>query len=291
MSLQHILLAILVCACWGGNFIAAKIGMEQFPPFLFSALRFGAVGLILTPFVQRPQTPQQWKDIALLSFVLGTCHFAFAISGLHFGLDIATSVITTQLGTPFACALGAIFLNDKLGPWRTLGLMIAFIGIIVVVGTPNVSANYTGFLLVLFAALAFGIATIMMKRMQGFPIMSLVGWMGLLSAPQILLLSFLFEDQQLARILETPLLPVLCVGYSVFLSTLIGYSGWYYLLKKYDVSLVTPFSLLVPIFGISLSQLVFHNEPLSTQTLIGGFITIIGVGIIIIRRPRTAELG
>lgn len=291
MPLKHILLAVIVCICWAGNFIAAKLGMEQFPPFMFSALRFGTVGLVLLPFIARPQTREQWRDVALLSFILGTCHFSFAISGLHYGLDIATSVITTQLGTPFACALGAIFLNDRLGPWRTLGLCVAFTGIIVVVGTPNVSNNYAGFLMVLFAALTFGIATILMKRMRDFSIITLVGWMALLCAPQIALLSAILETDQLTRLVEAPLISFACVGYSVFFSTLIGYTGWYYLLKQHEVSVVTPFSLLVPVFGIILSQLVFNDEPLSTQTLVGGAITIIGVGIIIIRRPRTAELG
>ena len=289
MPIRHMLLAAMITLLWGGNFIVSKFGMHYLPPFLLSSIRFAAVGLVLIPFVPRP-SKKDWRPIALMSFVLGTCHLALVLSGMNHGLDIATTVITIQLGTPFACALGAIFFNDKLGPWRTGGLMVAFIGIIVVVGTPSVSQNYLGFLLTLAAALAFGGATILMRQTRDIPILSVLGWMSLMTVPQTLLISFLFENPSLAMLQDAPLYSWLAISYSVFCSTILAYGSWYWLLARYEVSQVTPFALLVPIFGISMGQ-IFYHEGLSVQTMIGGLITIIGVGIIIIRRPRTAELG
>jgi O-acetylserine/cysteine efflux transporter len=288
MPIRHILLAALTAMIWGCNFISAKFGMQHFPPFLLSALRFAVVGVVLVPFVPLPAR-EKWSAIFWISLVLGTGHLAFAVTGMYYGLDVATSVITIQLGTPFACALGAILLNDKLGAWRTGGLVVAFLGIIVVVGTPNVSSNYHAFLMVLFAALMFGVATILMKRLEGVPTMTMVGWMSLLSAPQILLLSFVFEVNQWHLLQTTPITAVASIGYSAFCSSIIGYS-WFWLLRRYDVSQVAPFALLVPIFGIICAQIFFH-EPLPLQTILGGVITIVGVGVIILRRPKTAELG
>ncbi len=289
MAPRHILIAMLATLLWGCNFIASKYALQHFTPFFFSSMRFFLVGLALLPFVRRPQGAE-WKAIGLLSFVLATGHLAFSIMGLANGLDIATTVITIQLGTPFACALGAVLLNDKLGPWRTGGLVIAFLGILLVVGTPSVAQNYTGFLLVLFSALMFGFANIVMKRGPVMPMLTVIGWMSLMSVPQIALISLLFEADQWQQVATFPENGLIALAYSAFGSTIVGYGSWYWLMGRYEVTQVTPFALLVPIFGISIGQLFFH-ETLSPLTIIGGIITLIGVGIIVIRRPRTAEMG
>ncbi len=289
MAPRHILIAMLATLLWGCNFIASKYALQHFTPFLFSSLRFLLVGLAVVPFVPRPHGVQ-WKHLLLLSSTLGAGHLAFSIMGMAHGLDIATTVITIQLGTPFACALGAVLLNDKLGPWRTGGLVIAFCGVLLVVGTPSVAQNYTGFLLVFFSAFMFGIANIVMKRIPAIPSSQAIGWMSLLAVPQILLLSLLFEHGQWQQIVTIPHESVVALLYSAFGSTIVGYGSWYWLMGRYEVSQVTPFALLVPIFGIGISQF-FFAEHLSALTLIGGVITLIGVGIIVVRRPRTAEMG
>lgn len=289
MAPRHILLAVLATMLWGCNFIASKYALQHFQPFLFSAMRFFLVGLVVVPFVPRPRGVQ-WKHLTLLASTLGAGHLAFSIMGLAHGLDIATTVITIQLGTPFACALGAVLLNDKLGAWRTGGLTIAFVGVLLVVGTPTVAQNYTGFLLVLFSALMFGVANIVMKRTPTIPSSQAIGWMSLLAVPQILLLSLLFEHDQWQQITTIPPESMLALSYSAFGSTIVGYGSWYWLMGRYEVTQVTPFALLVPIFGISISQF-FFAEHLSILTVIGGIITLIGVGIIVVRRPRTAEMG
>ena len=56
---------------------------------------------------------------------------------------------------------------------------------------------------------------------------------------------------------------------------------------KHTVSQVTPFSLLTPVFGITFGELFFH-EALTWQVMLGGAMTIAGVAIIVIRRPKLA---
>ncbi len=289
MKISDILFAVLVAVLWGGNFVAAKFGMTHFPPFYLSALRFALVASLVIPFVRRPSPQEMWWVISL-SLVLGTLHFSFAISGMYYGLDIATSIITIQLGIPFSCAIGAIFLNDRLGRWRTMGMIIAFAGVVIVAGTPRVSDNYIGFMMVLFAALTFGMANVIMKIMPPIPIMSVIGWMSLFSVPQIMLLSLLIEENHILLLQTITWEAVFSVAYSAIGSSIIAYSLWYYLLQKYDVSQVVPFALLAPFFGITFGW-IFFGEELGIKTLTGGLVTLIGVGIITIRRPRVVPMG
>jgi O-acetylserine/cysteine efflux transporter len=56
-------------------------------------------------------------------------------------------------------------------------------------------------------------------------------------------------------------------------------------MRRYNVNQVMPFTLLVPVFGV-LSGVVFFDDRLTLPMLIGGLGTILGVAIIVVRRPR-----
>ena len=65
----------------------------------------------------------------------------------------------------------------------------------------------------------------------------------------------------------------------------IGYGAWYWLLKRYAVNQVMPFMLLMPVFGVA-SGIAFLDEPMTLSLVAGAALTILGIGIIIIRRPK-----
>lgn len=76
MSAIQIVGAVAVPLLWGYQFVVIKIGVTEFPPLFFLALRFLAIALLLVPFVKRP-THQQFGPVAAISIFLG---------GLNFGL-------------------------------------------------------------------------------------------------------------------------------------------------------------------------------------------------------------
>ena len=88
MPLKDILLATMVVVIWGGNFVAAKVGMEHFPPMFYTAMRFGVVGLVCLPFLKKPSR-HQLKLFIWLAATLGTLHFIFMFGGLHMGLSVS----------------------------------------------------------------------------------------------------------------------------------------------------------------------------------------------------------
>lgn len=282
-----ILSAVLVALLWGCNFVAAKYGVAFFPPFLLTALRFTFVSLILIPLVPRPSFAHM-KQILLLSS-MSTLHFSLIFAAIYYGLDIASSSLLGQLGVVFACIFGAIFLNDRLGLWRIGGIAVAFIGTIIVAGTPNILAHLGGFYAALGSCLAWGIANVLIKRIHGLHSMTLLAWMGLFTVPLLLMLSLLFEPHWPVWE-QMPLSAALALGYTAIGSTIVAYGLWYHLLTRYSVSQVTPYSLLTPVFGIASGQL-FFTEELTAQVLLGGLVTIIGVAVIVMRRPKTLLLG
>lgn len=284
-----IFLAIAVAALWGFNFVAAKYAMAQFPPFFLTSLRFACVALLLAPFVPRPPAPQM-RRIAALALVLGVMHFAVLFAALNAGLNIAGTAITVQLGVPFSCLLGVWFMHDALGKWRILGMTVAFSGMLLVAGAPNVTQHPLGFMLALAGAFFWGMSNIMIKRLEGIGTMQMLAWMALFAVVPLWLISAVFEGNAWPRLLTTTPEAAASLAYTVLGSTFGGYGLWNYLLKKYPLSQVTPYSLMTPVFSIAAGQW-FFSEGLSWQVIVGGAITIAGVAVIVIRRPRVKEIG
>lgn len=287
MNPLYILYALIVTFLWGGNFVAVKIGLEHFPPFFLLALRFAMVAAVLLPFY--PRRTIDFGFVAAMSLVLGTIHFALVFGGMAYGIDIPTTVITVQLGVPFSCLLSAMFFKDYLGPWRSFGMVIAFIGIMLVAGTPSVAANFLPFVMLICGAFFWAVANTMMKKQGVVNILEMLAWMSLLTVPQLLLISWIVEGNQWELLMTTPLPAALSIAFSAIGSTVVAYGLWYYLLRHCDVSRISPFNLMVPFFGILLGQM-FYDAPLSPQTLTGGLVTVAGVAVIVFRRPRLSTL-
>lgn len=288
MSFRHILYALIVTFCWGANFVAAKKGVEHFTPFFMLAVRFAAVAAVLLPFYWRRSL--RFQFILEMSLVLGTAHFGLLFGAMAYGIDIPTAAITVQLGVPFSCMLSAALFNDKLGAWRSSGLVVAFTGMILVAGTPNVVEHFIPFLMVMAGAFCWALSNVMMKREGRVSVMELVCWQAGISALMLFAISLIFEHNQWQQLITVPWDIVIAVAFSTFISTIVAYSLWYYLLTQCDVSRVAPFNLLVPLFAIGVGQ-IFYPVAFPLQIVIGGVITLIGVGIIVVRRPKFIELG
>src|ERR1041384_8606155 len=91
MSAIQILCAVAVPLLWGYQFVAIKVGVVEFPPLFFLALRFLAIALLLVPFVKRP-TRQQLGPVAAISVFLGGLNFGMFYVGLGLGSGSLSAV-------------------------------------------------------------------------------------------------------------------------------------------------------------------------------------------------------
>ncbi len=283
MTLPMIGVLLAVTVVWGFNFAVVKTGLSIMPPIAFVALRFAVVGVMLLPWLRWPQ--RRFPDLVFLSVILGVVHFSLMFTGMR-GLDVATASIAIQLQVPFAAILAAIFFKETLHWRRLTGMAIAFAGVVLIAGEPRLFGDLLPLFLVIAAACTWASATIQIKRIgDDVDVLALNGWVALLAAPQLALLSWAIEDGQLAAIAAADWRLWLSVAFQALLVTIFGYSVWYRLMRRFSVNQVMPFTLLVPLFGV-LSGVIFFDDQLTLLMLIGGLCTIVGVAIIIIRRPR-----
>jgi len=265
-------------ASWSFNFTVMKWGVAQLPPLLFVGLRFAVVALLLVPFVPLPRG--RWREIYLLSLTLGVIHFAFMFSGIV-RTPASTTALLQQLQVPAASILAAIFLHDRLGWRRFGGMALTLAGTVFVLGEPDLTAPWWSQALVLAAAVTWAVTTIQIKRLHGLSPMTMNAWMALFAFPQLLLLSAILEEGQMEALATLDWNGVLIILYNSVVVVLLGYGAWYWMLKHYAVNQAMPFTLLVPPFSV-LSAALFLGEPLGWGLLVGGVMTLLGVGLIVV---------
>jgi O-acetylserine/cysteine efflux transporter len=270
---------------WGFNFAVVKIGLAQLPPILFVSLRFFLVAALLLPFLKRPRHKRGL--ILLLGITLGVIHFSMFFLGVS-GLDVSTAAIAIQLQVPFASILAAIVYRDRLGWRRLLGMAFAFAGVALVAGAPRSNPAIGPLLLIIGAACFWSIASMIMKEIgDELDVLSLNGWVAVIAAPLLLAVSAIFEHGHVGAILASDWRAWLSLLFQACLVTLFGYSVWYRMMRRFSLNQVMPFTLLVPVFGV-LSGVIFLGDRVTQLMLLGAALTIVGIGIIVLRRPRIA---
>lgn len=288
MPIHHYFYAFLVVIAWGANFVASKLALEHFPPIFATFLRFLVLVPLILPFVPKPK--KKHLPFLILMSSLGVAHFTLPQASLAVGLDIATCAILNQLCVPFACLLGVFFYGDCIGPWRVGGLLLAFAGMVIVFGSPHLGSSWLGSAYAIGAAFFFAIYSVLMKKYPEVTAMQVLGYVCLFGLPQIFLLSLVLEAPTVEMLASGGWIHYAALGYTILVSSIIGHGLWNYLVKLHPVSRIAPFSLMVPISGVAFGQMVY-DEPLSWQLILGGTITLIGVAIIVVRKPKIVEKG
>ena len=285
MILWHAVIAVFVTLVWGFNFGIAKLGLEQLPPVFMMALRFALVAVLLVPFSPLPRG--RVREIFALSFTLGAVHFPLMFTGLR-GVDAAAAAIAVQTQVPFSALIAAVVFKDRLGWRRTLGMGVAFAGVAVLAGEPRFAGGLWSFLMIIAASFVWAVANVQMKFLGDLNGFAVNGWMSLFAVPQLLAVSLLLETGQLDALAAADWKAFAAIVYTALCVTILGYGLWYWLLHRYPVNQTMPFSLLVPLFGV-LSGIVVLGEPLLPSIVLGGLLTVGGVAVIVVRRPKAVQ--
>lgn len=279
MKMWDVLGVILVALIWGFNVTVVKICVAEFPPIFATASRFLIVSLLLIWWVPVPR--QQLRLILLLSLVFGSLHFGGIFYGLR-GVDVSIVSILVLLGVPFSVLFARILLKERFG-WRKIcGMLISFVGVIILFGEPMTLSSPTHLTVLLVAIVAWGLSNVIIKKIGVINVFALNAWMGLFASGQLLVLSLLLEDGQLLALQNASARAWWALAYIVIGATLIAYGLWYHLVAKHDVTRVVPFTLLVPVVGV-FGGVTIMGEELTLLKVVGGCVVLIGVAIIQLR--------
>jgi len=280
MSAIQIVCAVAVPLLWGYQFVVIKVGVLEFPPLFFLSVRFLAIALLLISFVKNP-TREQFGPIAAISVFLGGLNFGLFYVGLGLGSG-SMSAIAYQLATPFTILLAWPLLAERPSLTTSTGVVIAFVGVVVLAAGPGLTANALPLLLVVGAAFAFAMSNVLTKRYGPFDPLMLMGWSSLLTVPQVTLMSLLFEHGQLASLITADQRGWLALAYTIFIGGIFGFGLWFWLIARCSMGRVAPFGLLLPVFAF-ISSVLFLGDRMTPKLIVGGLLAISGVAITQVR--------
>ena len=173
-------------------------------------------------------------------------------------------------------------MKEKPRAKNLIGLIIAFIGLIILSGSPNLQGKYLGVLLVLSGAFTWALGQVLIKpiteKLNGVII---TAWLGVLAGPQLILASQLFEGNVIHYVKNANYEGWIIVIYLGLLMNALGYSIWYYVLGRFPINRILPVMLLLPVTGV-LTAIILLGERPNLKVFIGGFIILFGVGMILI---------
>jgi O-acetylserine/cysteine efflux transporter len=273
---------------WGLNLIASKIGVGQFPPIFFTALRFGALALFLVPMLKVHRG--QMVNLFAATMLTGPAAFALLFAGIFLAKDAATVAVATQLGVPFSTLLSVWLLGETIRWRRTLGIIMAFAGVVIIGFDPGVFERWEGLALVVMSSFMSALGLIFLKRLKGIAPLELQSWVAIVGGFVLLLLTLLLEKGQMDAVRNATWHGWAALAFTTVMSSLIAHTGWYYLVGRYPVTSLSPLTLLSPLFGIFFGVTLLDDQ-LTSRMLLGGAVTLIGVLIVVLREQRLVDTG
>ncbi|MEU0845187.1 EamA family transporter [Streptomyces sp. NPDC005962] len=285
MRPAHIGLAVLVTALWGVNFVVIDVGLDHFPPLLFCALRFLVAAVPAIFFVGLPRV--SWRWIVAVGLALGVAKFGLLFIGMHEGMPAGLSSLVLQIQAVFTALFAAVVLAERPGRRRLLGMAVALTGIAVAAVDEGTSGPLLGFVLVIAAAAFWGVANVLTRMAAPPDPLSFMVWVSVVPVLPLLGLSLMFEGANpgMHALATLDWSGAGAIVYVAWGATMVGFGLWSFLLRTYDASAVAPFSLLVPVFGMSSAALLL-GEGISPLRWLAAVLLVGGVALTSLRSVR-----
>ncbi len=275
-----------VCIIWGTTYLVLRVGVMQFPPFLFSSIRFliaGPILLAVTYLAGQWTTPSgkvvfQQAISGLFMAALGVGVVGWAEMYVSSGL----AAIICSVMPVWVILINLIIGNDERPTLPIIiGLAVGLAGIMIIfsehLGEFGDVKYRWGIFLTFFANINWAIGSVWTKRNSGdsnpFINASIQMFFG---GVFLIPLSLLFDDY--LKIQWTPGVWVALI-YLILVGSVAAYACYSYAIKKLPMTLVSLYAYINPLVAVVLGWLIL-SEKLNLRISLGILITIAGIYIV-----------
>ena len=277
---------LAIVAVWGTNFVVIKVGLRDFPPFLFALLRFVFCAIPFVLFVPRPAV--EWRWLILYGVFLGAGQFGLLFYAMRSDISPGLASLVVQLQVFFTIGLSVWLFRERISAVALAGALLAAAGLAVIAFNLDSSVTAAGIAAVSGAAFCWACANIsvkqaMLRSKKRFDMLAFIVWASIFAVPPLLLLTLGLEGWRVGWQSVTSAHPDawLALAWQVAGNTLFGFAAWSWLLTRYDAATITPYALLIPIFGMGSSALLL-GEPLPPWKLVASAMVLGGIALITI---------
>lgn len=280
--------AFFAVVVWGASFIATKVALQDVSPVTVVWLRFSMGVLILGAAVAMRgefALPRkgEWAYFALLGFLGITFHQWLQSNGLQTS-EAATTAWIVATTPVFMAILGRFILKERLGWLKTLGIFLAFGGVLLVVSKGDLSSVSVGRFgapgdkLILVSAVNWAVFSVLSRRgLKSYPAGLMMFYVMTLGWLFTTLLFFAGANiAEVTRLTFNGWLGIAFLG--VFCSGL-AYIAWYDALQALSAAQTGVFLYIEPLVAVVVAFFVL-GEPITLISLLGGGVILFGVWLV-----------
>lgn len=279
MTPKHHLILLSVITIWGINFLFMKFALDDIPPMVLGLLRFVGVLMPAVLFIKPPKVA--WHLLALYGLSISFGQFGLVFLALSWDFPSGLVALILQVQVFLTVLFASIFLKEPVRANHLLGMLTAGLGLILIgVGQYQGRLPLVSMLPVLGAGLSWACGNIIVKKIGQVDALSLVVWGNVSSLVAFLLgsLALYGAGGLITHIGNLSALGWVGVAFLAYVSSLVGYTGFGYLLARHSAGRVTPFILLVPVIAL-IAGMVVLGERLGVWHWAGIFVVMAGLGV------------
>lgn len=291
LDAKALILLLLLTLLWGINHPSIKYTNQGIAPVFASTLRSIIASMCGLTYCLWKREKIFHTDINLLHGAVVGLLFGLEFACIYAGLlytDAARSIIFLYT-SPFIVAVGAHFFlqGDRMTAFKTLGLVVAFMGVLWVFQGRPAAAKPTMFIgdtLEIIAALLWAATTLYIKRFMAGKVQPIHTFLYQLvfSIPILFAVSLILEPRWVVML--TPSI-VACILFQSVIVAFVSYLIWFKLIHGYSVSRLSAFTFLTPIFGV-LAGIVLLNEEFTGSLMTGLPMVCVGIFLVNWKRSR-----
>ncbi len=284
MNIKDTLIASLVPIFLGFGFVIAKPAFESFPPILLMGIRFTFAASILIWWFPIPKG--YLKKIFIASFIANTLQYSITYTGLNY-IDASAAVLLVQTEVPFGVIFAYFMLKEKPTLRALVGITIAFVGVYILTGSPNLDGKFFGVALTILGSAIWALGQVVVKPLsKEINPLALVAWLALFSGPILISLSAVIDGNTINYLSNASFEHWIIAIYIGFIMQPITYGCFYYVLKNNPLYKVLPIVTMgIPPTGLLAAIFILGEKP-TFELFIGGAIIIIGVIMIVFTKTK-----
>lgn len=278
MRAGHIILALFLVAIWGFNFVFIQFALKDMSAIFLCVMRFFLASVPLLFFIQPPKAP--WYLLFAYGLLMFALQFLLLFWGMSVGVTAGLAGLLIQVQVFFSIFFATLVLKEHIGRWQIMGACVSFAGVAVVFMHVGGDVSIPGLFLIMAASMSWGLGSMVIKKMGPVHPMGLVVWGSFIAFVPLFFLCLIIDGptQMMMTMKHLSTEGLLSIFYITYASTWVGYGIWNWLLGRYPIATVVPFTFLVPMFAMLGSVLVF-DEALQSWKIFAGVLVILGLVI------------
>ena len=291
MGTREWLMLITLSVLWGGSFFFVGVAVTELPTLTIVTLRVGLAAVTLWVIalimgLQPPKSIKIWLSFIAMGLLNNVIPFSFIVWGqahIASGLASVLNATTPLFGVVVA---GLLLADERATPMKLVGVVVGFIGVVMMVGMPSLglasqSATLAQFA-ILVAALSYAFAGVFGRRFKGMGLSPVVVAAGQVTGSSLVLAPVALYIDGLPTLLGTDA-PSLASWASILtlavFSTALAYVLYFKILSSAGATNIMLVTLLVPMSAILLGSLFLH-ETLEWVHFVGMGLIAMGLAVI-----------